>query len=270
MPPRPFSPRFVLTTTALFLVAAPSWPATAQEDEPVSPLDEPLNVTDAFATKPGEADLELSGGYRRERGRRGRDSWPVTLELQAGLARNLEATIGISETFGNSSSARSGGTVDLGLLYQLNEESGALPAFAVSGRVGPRFGPGDEGTETELRLLASKTTGGAPALRRPSQRLLDRPHRPGLRRAAGPLPLRRGADPGVTDDTAIAPTCVREQQERGERDLNLVSVGLRHRLPNGGTSVGLLGGVGVGEDSPRFQVIAGVVHSFAWGGGGRR
>jgi hypothetical protein len=58
---------------------------------------------------------------------------------------------------------------------------------------------------------------------------------------------------------------VREQQQRGERDFELVQAGIRHRLHGGGPVLGLAFGAGIGRDSPAFQVSVAAQWSFGLG-----
>lgn len=249
---------------ALLILLAPS--AQAQR-EPLRPvIDVPFGVSDAFGNDPGELDLEGGFRYQRGRGSGGLDSFRVAPEVQLGVFRGLEIGIGLTDSFGNSTEARRGGTIDLGGLYQFTEAWGALPALAISGGASLPYGPGGQAAETELAAVASWTTGRGPGalglhlnagwLARPSPAAGDRPDR--YRFAAALVGV-------VGPDTALAATYAREQQERGERDLNLVEIGARHRLTESLT-LGLAGGFGVGRDSPRFQILAGFEYGFSLGG----
>ncbi|MBP0447546.1 hypothetical protein J8J14_22565 [Roseomonas sp. SSH11] len=69
----------------------------------------------------------------------------------------------------------------------------------------------------------------------------------------------------VGEDTTALVTIAREQQERGQRDLYLVGASLRHRLAPG-LSLGVLGTVGIGQDSPQFRVPVAMEYQFSLGG----
>jgi hypothetical protein len=49
---------------------------------------------------------------------------------------------------------------------------------------------------------------------------------------------------------------LRNQQDHGGRDQNIIAAGLWNRLGKAGPIIGAGAGVGIGDDSPRFLVFA--------------
>jgi hypothetical protein len=49
---------------------------------------------------------------------------------------------------------------------------------------------------------------------------------------------------------------LRLQQDRGEKDLNIIAAGLWHRLGPAGPIMAAGAGAGIGDDSPSFLVFA--------------
>ena len=118
------------------------------------------------------------------------------------------------------------------------------------------YGPGRPAEEAEVVALLGKIvrTGDRPFgvnlnlgwTARLDPKPGDRPNRYLLIATAGQV---------VSRDTALVASYLRQQQERGERDFDLIQAGVRHRLPGGGGAVvGLAAGVGLTRDSPRFQI----------------
>jgi hypothetical protein len=68
----------------------------------------------------------------------------------------------------------------------------------------------------------------------------------------------------LAQDTSLGLSYVREQQDRGDRDLNLVLAELSHRVSDGAI-LGVFAGAGIGRDSPRWQL--GLTLKLLFGGG---
>jgi hypothetical protein len=56
----------------------------------------------------------------------------------------------------------------------------------------------------------------------------------------------------ISQDSSIALSVERQQQDHGEQDQTLVQAGLWRRLAGGGPTLGLGAGFGIGRDSPSF------------------
>lgn len=159
---------------ALFAVVV-GGPAAAQErEEPLTMADDPFEVTDPRAARPGEAELAIVGVWERARSGRARNTFGLETELELGVAPNLEFRIGQGAAYGNleirrridaasldeedgNGQRRWGGLTRLGFLYQLTEEVGAWPAVGLIGRVRSVYGPGLPAYETDAVALIGKT-----------------------------------------------------------------------------------------------------------------
>ncbi|TCZ56275.1 hypothetical protein [Roseicella aquatilis] len=244
----------------------------AAQEEPIALADDPFEITDPNAAPPGSAELAIIGAYERARRGRSRDTLATDTELAIGVVRGLEFRIGQTGAYGNLETRRRlgnlttgeeednrrpywGGATQLGALVQLSEERGAMPAIGLLGRLRNIYGPDRPNYETEVVALIGRT------LRR-GNRPLGAHLNLGLVSRLAPKPgerpnryvLNASVGQAVTADTALVVSYVREQQERGSRDFSLVQAGLRHRLPDGRTVLGLAAGFGTNRDSPRFEI----------------
>jgi hypothetical protein len=284
-----FLPRVIgaaLLTPPLLLSAAA--PAAAQE-EPITLADDPFEITDPIAAPPGEAELAVVGSYTRARRGRVRDTGGSDTELELGIAPRLSLRLGQTGAYGNldvrrrlgfASAAEGpdradeggeraywGGSTRFGALYQIAAERGAVPAVGLLARARMIYGPGRPAYETDVAALFGKTFTGVGGL--PFGLNLNL----GWVARIDPLPGERpsrtfvnaSVGQAVRFDTALVATYAREQQERGQRDFSLVQLGVRHRLPNGRTVLGLAAGMGTNRDSPRFELAFAL--QWAFGGG---
>jgi hypothetical protein len=265
-------PFFLLSLLMPFIAAA--------QHEPLTLADDPFEITDPLAASPGEAELSIVGIY--ERARRGRHRGTVALqsEFEAGVATGLAFRIGQEGAYGNLQTRRRldaaapmegsegrapawGGATRIGALYQIAEDRGTMPAIGLLGRVRAVYGPGRPTQEADVVALFGKTLGSG-------ERPLGINMNLGWTRPFDPLPGERtgryfvnaSVGQAFTRDSVLVLTYVREQQERGERDFQLVQAGIRHRLGADGPVLGLAVGAGLGRDSPAFQLGLAVQWSF--------
>ncbi len=291
MPRRPPPPAPAAALLLLLLLAPllPAGPAAAQE-EPITLADDPFEITDPVTAPPGDAELAVVGTYTRARRGRVRDTGGADTELEIGVAPRFSLRLGQTGAYGNldvrrrlgfasaaggagasdEEGARAywGGSTRLGALYQLAEERGAVPAIGLLGRARMIYGPGRPAYEADLAALFGKTfAGGAAGL--PFGINLNL----GWVARIDPLPGERpnryfvnaSIGQAIRHDTALVATYAREQQERGQRDFSLVQLGVRQRLPDGRTVLGLAFGVGTNRDSPRFEVAFAVQRAVSLG-----
>jgi hypothetical protein len=248
---------------ALLLAAASAPIGASAQDVGDLDIDMPNALEDAFAGRHG--DLQLLGAARVDRWRRGRGG-EVRLfpRVQWVPVERLQLTAGLPYTVGWGTRSDEG-EASLGALYQLNRETGALPAFAVVAEASAPVGPGDRGGELSLAGIASKTVAAGPAQPRLHLnaywfRRLDPSsdeRRDGYRLAIGHSRL-------LSPDTALVLDVLRESQDRGERAATILEAGLRHR-PTEGVVVGAALGAGVGHDSPAFRATLSVQISLGGG-----
>lgn len=260
--------------TTLALVAAPAGAQGPADAEQLTLADDPFEITDPHAAKPGEAELAIIGIFERHR-RAPRDTSVLQTETQLGVAPGLDvrlgqlgaygnletrgrpATVGFGEANGSAGGrgAAWGGETRLGALYQVTEERGPMPLVSVLGRVRALYGPGRPSHESEVIALFGKTlhVGG---------RAVGLNLNLGWTSRFAPLPgerpqqysLTAALGGGVARDTVVVLAYVRRQQERGERDFSLVEVGVRHRIAEGWPVLGFAVGAGTTRDTPSLQV----------------
>lgn len=257
---------------ALLLVLRPA----GAQDLRQEPIGEPLEVEDAAATDPGEVELQGTAAIERLRrqeevsaGSGGLYRHPMEVQAQFGLAPGLEARVSAGDVFGESEDARSGGYVRLGLFGQATEfRPGLVPALGLLGRVDIPYGPGERGTTMVAIGAASwRTAGVSPLSLHLNLGWFGRPN-PGPEERPNSLRVAIAVTQSIGSGTVLLAVFRREQQDRGESDLNLLLAGLRHRVAPD-TTVGLVGGVGLGQDSPVWRIGLGVEHRFTVGHGPR-
>ena len=255
---------------------------TAQ-DEPITLADDPFEITDPNATPVGEATLATGGSYERAPSGRVRNTYGAETELGFGIAPDLDLRIGQSGAYGNldigrrlgtiaseqpesvlrGERAELGGVTQLGSLYQLSKEQGALPAVGLLGRVRALYGPGGTAYETDAIALFGKTLVGgekplgaslnAGVISRIDPGPSDRQHRYLVNVSVGQA---------ISRDTALVATYAREQQERGDQDFSLAQIGIRHRLRGQQAIIGLAAGFGLNRNTPQYQVALAVQWQF--------
>jgi hypothetical protein len=247
-------------------------PVAAAQESPISLAEDPFEITDPLTANPGEGEWSFVGAYERARNGQWRSTGTVDSELGVGVARGLELRLGQTGAYGNLDAARRldlgaasggglawGGNTRLGALVQLLAPSETQPAaVGLLGRMRTDYGPGRPAYEAEMFALMGVKLGDG-----------DRPFGLGLnlgwtQRLNPEADLRSGrwamsASLGkvVGFDTAVALTYVRELQERGQPDAQLLQASLRHRLP-GGALLGFAMGAGLSTTAPRYQIAIGV------------
>jgi hypothetical protein len=222
----------------------------------------PNTLEDAFVGERGS--LDLFGAARYDRWRRSDETVRFVPQLQWVPAERLQLSFGLPYTVGSGSRANQG-EVSLGGFYQLNRETGWLPAFAAFAEADAPIGPGDRSWEIQLGGIASKTIDPGPAQRRLHFnaiwfRRLD----PGQEERRNRYRFTLGYSQLVAERTALVTNVLRESQERGERDATILEAGLRHQIARGVILGGALG-TGIGRDSPRFRAIISIQFSLSGG-----
>ncbi|HYF60746.1 MAG TPA: hypothetical protein VEA81_17495 [Burkholderiaceae bacterium] len=238
------------------LAQVPSTAATLMNLEPQLPTE----VEDAEVTPQGVRELQLPIRMVRERDSDNR--FLVEPRFQIGLLPRLQATIGVPLVVGSSDRTNSG-NLRGDLLYKFTNEGGVLPALAGGFGIELPTGKDAEGTDTTLRLVATKTLGA----------------RPGTHQIHGNAIWRRNDDPRagerddtsrfilgystpLSDSTVIVADLVRGHGRLGATSMQTVyEVGIRQAFTRG-TTLALGLARGRGPDSPNWQVTAGFQSQF--------
>lgn len=217
----------------------------------------PNTLDDAFAVAPGR--IELQGAARYDH-RQGRDAVRLLPRVQVGIVEGLQANIALPYIAG---SGRRTDPADpaAGVLYNFNKEQAWLPAFALSADFTKPLGAGGRSAETGLTAVVSKTITPAVDRRLHLNASWLRSLSPDEDERRDRYRVIAGYSQLVRPDVALVLDYVREQQERHERDANILEAGLRYQLSDRVT-LGVGAGVGIGRDSPRFRGIVSLQLGF--------
>ena len=250
------------TVLIALLLALPNLPALG-ETEPL--MEDPFGIIGVAPTAAGGQTLSLGLGYSRAREGANRDLYGGALEAEAGLVRGLDLRFAQAAEYGPAAPYPAddtkrlwGGLSQLGLRWQFLEEDGWRPAMGVFGALrtayGETSGPSQSGQIVGLlsktiiegpRPLALSLTGGWSELFNPA---------PGER--SGRYEFAAGLTQNLGQDTSLGISYLRNEQDRGERDQNIIAAGLWHRLGDSGPIMAAGAGLGIGDDSPSFLVFA--------------
>lgn len=259
---------FRLLLSALLLLAAT--PAVAEE-EPL--LEDPPGLIGASPTPMGGIALTLTGAYARARSGPNRQTLGGGLEIEAGIGHGLDLRLSQEIARGDATpypadpaQRRTGGATQAGLRWQLATETDALPAFglfaALRTEYGQRSRPAQSVEATALlgRTLREGEQPVAAVLNIGWNQIVDPD--PGER--GGRYQVAAGLAHALARDTSVGISYARAQQDRGERDLNMVAAGLWHRTGAGGALLGVSAAAGLGRDSPRMEL--GLALKWVFGG----
>lgn len=248
------------------LLALPNLPALG-ETEPL--MEDPSGIIGVTPTPVGGQTLSLGLGFSRARDGANRDLYGGTLEAEAGLVRGLDLRVTQSLDYGDAAPYPAddtkrlwGGLSQLGLRWQILEEDGWRPALGVFGALGTAYGETSGPSQSgQIVGLLSKTIIEGPRPLALSanvgwSELFNA--QPGER--AGRYEFAAGITQNLAPNTSVAVSYLRNQQDRGEKDQNIIAAGLWHRLGPAGPIMAAGAGAGIGDDSPSFLLFA----SFKW------
>ena len=210
----------------------------------------PTTLEDAFTGDPKAGEAQV--GLRFDR-RRGHDELQIFPQFQASPTNGLLLNLSLPYVVGSGDRANQG-EISAGALYNFNRETRWLPAFAVAVDASTPIGPGDRGTQLQLTGVASRTIDPAGNKRLHLNASWITRFAPSQDERHNRYRVVAGYSQLLDRDTAIIVDYVRERQEFGERDANIVEVGFRHRLGERVT-IGLGGGAGLGRDSPKYRLL---------------
>lgn len=250
------------TVLIALLLALPNLPALG-ETEPL--MEDPFGIIGVAPTAAGGQTLSLGLGYSRARDGANRNLYGGALEAEAGLVRGLDLRFAQTAEYGPAAPYPAddakrlwGGLSQLGLRWQILEEDGWRPALGVFGALrtayGETSGPSQSG---QLVGLLSKTLIEGPrplalSFNAGWSELFNA--EPGER--AGRYEFAAGLTQNIAQNTSLGVSYLRLQQDRGEKDLNIIAAGLWHRLGPAGPIMAAGAGAGIGDDSPSFLVFA--------------
>lgn len=217
-------------------------PALALDHDNLDP-NRPIGMEDAYAIPKGEIGLE--GGVRFNDRRQGRTNVAFQPQIIYGAFANTQIEIQ-GDLFTEPHSlvgANKSGDFHLGVLYNFNTETLALPAMAVRVEVDLPTGVNSQGVDTQLTGILTRSFGRLRVHLNAGYGLLGSPQgqeRPGTYRAVAAVSYPLGY-PNSFRDTLIVSVYTRQSDLRGQQNHTGVEVGIRHQLTS---RVVLDGGLG--------------------------
>lgn len=206
-------------------------PLLALDHDNLDP-NRPIGMEDAYAIPKGEIGME--GGVRFNDRREGRTRVIFQPQIIYGAFENAQIEIqGDLFTEPNSLvGASKSGDLHLGLLYNFNTETLALPAMALRVETDLPTGVNSRGVDTQVTGILTRSFGRLRAHLNAGYTVLGLPkgqERPGAYRAVAAVSYPLGY-PDSFRDTLIASLYTRESDLRGQRNHTGVEVGIRHQL----------------------------------------
>lgn len=206
-------------------------PLLALDHDNLDP-NRPIGMEDAYAIPKGEIGME--GGVRFNDRREGRTRVTFQPQIIYGAFENAQIEIqGDLFTEPNSLvGASKSGDLHLGLLYNFNTETLALPAMALRVETDLPTGVNSRGVDTQVTGILTRSFGRLRAHLNAGYTVLGLPkgqERPGAYRAVAAVSYPLGY-PDSFRDTLIASLYTRESDLRGQRNHTGVEVGIRHQL----------------------------------------
>ena len=228
--------------------------ACAADPQSIS-TDVPVQVEDAFPTKYGVMTLQNTDVYTDDnKNSKGADDTQVQGVVKIGALPGLQVDIGPSYNFGDQSNADSGaGTVDA--LYQFNDNTTYLPAFAAHIYYEQPYGAGHQSQEWVFRGIATKYLGPSDRAPRLDINLTDyHLEQPSSTSRKDQLEAIVGLSADLNQNTAIVGDVVHGDLSAVGQVETIVDVGLRHTISG---DWAISGGVGAGveQQSPAFRVF---------------
>ncbi len=119
--------------------------------------DRPLRLEDAYPIASGEIAIEVGGGFTLQR--RGPDRGFFPIEILYGAAPNLQVGVGtiLSTDPRDIEEQAKSGDLKLSGLYNFNQETLSLPAFAIKLDVNLPTGVDSRGVDVGLKGIVSKS-----------------------------------------------------------------------------------------------------------------
>lgn len=229
------------------------------------------NLEDGFPTELADTipiayrERELLANVRWEHTGEGAEKFRLIPRAEYGLWLNTQLEIDAPFEFGEAVEDDEFKTVGVGLLYNFNQEGLYLPAIALGGRADFTVGDEEDGVDTTLKLILSKTICRSTQWQRLHLNAAWKHNDDAADDERDDMyKFIVGYDRRMNPDTVLILDFVREQEkERGE-EINLLEAGVRYQLtPLTVIAVGVA--AGAGADSPDFRATLAWQHSFnAW------
>lgn len=223
----------------------------------------PLQFEDTTPQEYLGREFQLVSRY--ERTHDGDDRFLFEPRLELGIWHNTQLTIGSPFLFGDADEGDGLGPVEVDLLYNLNQETFDLPAFAF--KVGADFtgaaaAGGGDGVDPFVGILIDRTIGRSSMYHKLHLNALYQfngsqleEERDGRYEVALGYSRRLGASAMLVADL------VRFQEMTENDEVNLAEIGLRYATtPQSVISAGV--GFGIGDESPDVRFTIGFQYEF--------
>jgi hypothetical protein len=266
---KPMRSRLLDMLVPVWLIALFFAPAFARAADHMN-LEEhlPTELSDAIPTK--YRNLELQGFGRWEHTREGEEKFMLVPRLEYGLLRNTQLSVEAPYEFGEAVEDNEFKTIGVELFYNFNQEGFYFPAVALAGLGDFAIGEEEDGTDTTVKLILSKTIGRTATWQRLHLNIAWMNNDDaGEDERTDHYKVIVGYDRLMNADTVLILNYVWEQDKEDNVDINLVEAGLRYQFtPLTVIAAGV--GAGIGDDSPDFRATIAFQHSMnAWYLGGR-
>jgi hypothetical protein len=231
-------------------IAAPAW-----ADPQALSTNVPVQIEDALPTPYGVMTLQSDNRFTHDSfNSRGSNGLLTEGVVKVGALPGLQVDIGPSYNIGNQSNADSGNaTIDA--LYNFNNNSTYIPAFALHAYYQQPYGAGHQSQTYTIRAIATKYLGPSVTSPRFDINLTDyHLEQPSSTQRSDQLEIAVGLSALVTDDTAIVGDVVHGAKPNVGQVETLIDLGLRHQI-SGGWSISGGVGAGIAQQSPEVRVF---------------
>jgi hypothetical protein len=253
-------PRCAAAALALGFWSGPAWAADPQSTAPFVPVQ----VEDAFPTGFNSIEFQTDAHYTRDThaGGGGNNTVAEPVLKLGGPIQGMQLTTGLPHNFGDTPINNSGGAT-VSMLYQLNNNTAYLPAFAVDTVYLEPTGPGHHTGFTTLRGIATKFLGeDATAPRFHVNLSWYHFSDPSASQQRNQYEVGIAYSQLLTVDTAAVVDFVHgDKTQRGQRE-SIIDIGVRH-LVSDTLAVSFGGGFGMGQQSPAFRILFAVQKDFS-------
>jgi hypothetical protein len=251
--------RDAVAALAVGLWSVPAWAADPQSTAPFVPVQ----VEDAFPVSFSFFEFQTDAHYTRDTHAGGGGNNTVaepTFKL-GGPIQGMQITAAVPHNFGDTPINNSGGAT-ASVLYQLNNNTDYLPAYAIDTVYLAPTGPGHHTGLTTLRGIATKFLGEDAASPRFHLNLswyhfTD----PSASQQRNQYEVGIAYSQLVSVDTAAVVDFVHgDKTQRGQQE-SIIDIGVRHLLSDT-LALSIGGGFGMGQQSPGFRILFSVQKDF--------
>lgn len=220
----------------------------------------PTELEDSIPT--AYRNREIQGYFRWEHVREDENELRAATILEYGIWRNTEVALEVPFMWGSAVDEDGIGDVGIHALYNFNQETAWIPAFALTGALEFPTADDSEGVDTTLKLILSKTLGRSTLWNRLHLNLAWKHNSEAEADEREDYYMAVvGWDVRVGPDTLLIIDFVREEEKKENEEANIIEAGIRYQL----TPLTLLAagaGAGIEEESPDVRVALGFQHSF--------